>query len=81
MGSVNVKFPDEMEEKMDEFIEETGLFVNRSELVRDAVRRRLEENAHLSASALERIDRAKRELERGEGRSIDEVRDDIGLDE
>lgn len=81
MGSVNVKFPDKMEEEMDEFIKETGLFVNRSELVRDAVRRRIEDQATLSAETRARIEQSKRDMEQGNTYSVDEVREQLGIDD
>lgn len=43
MGAINVQFPEGLEKKIDEYIERSGEFVNRSELVRDAVRRRIED--------------------------------------
>lgn len=79
MGTVNVKFPDGMEEEVDAFIEETGLFINRSELVRDAVRRRIEDQAPLSAETLERIEQSKRDMEQGNTHSIAAVREQLGL--
>lgn len=82
MSNVNVKLPDGLERDMTEYIEGTGHHMNTSELVRDALREYLEERqARLSAETLERIEQSKRELERGEGLSIEEVREDLGLTE
>lgn len=82
MSNVNVKLPDGLERDMNEYIDETGHHMNASELVRDALREYLEERqANLSAETLERIEQSKRELARGEGLTIEEVREDLGLNE
>jgi Arc/MetJ-type ribon-helix-helix transcriptional regulator len=75
MGTVNVNFPDKLEEEIDRYIEETGLFVNRSELVRDAVRHRLEQRAPLSVEMREGLRESERQIERGEYLSSDEARE------
>lgn len=81
MGTVNVNVPDGLQAEMDEYIEETGMYVNQSELVRDAIRRRIEERAQLSAESLRKIEQSKREIERGETFTVDEVREQLGLDD
>lgn len=70
-----------MGEEMDGFIEEMGLFINRSELVHDAVCRRIEDHAPLSAETLERIEQSKRDMEQGEIHSVDDVREYLGVDD
>lgn len=75
MGTVNVNSPDGLEEEINRYIEEAGLFVNRSELVRDAVRHRLEKCAPLSAEMREGLRESERQIERGEYLSSDEVRE------
>lgn len=82
MSSVNVKLPDGLERDMNEYIEDAGHHMNSSELVRDALREYLEERqAKLSIETLERIEQSKRELARGEGMTVAEVREDLGLNE
>lgn len=69
-----------MEDEMDKYIEETGLFMNRSELVRDAVRRRIEDDAPISAETLERIEQSKKDMREESTYSVDELRTHLGLD-
>jgi len=38
MGTLNVKIPDEMEEDIESFLERNPHYLNKSELVRDALR-------------------------------------------
>lgn len=80
MSNVNVKLPNGLERDMNKYIEDMGHHMNPSELVRDALREYLEERqSQLSAETLERIEQSKRELARGEGLTIQEVREDLGL--
>lgn len=81
MGAINVKVPDEMERQIDRYIEETGQYINRSELIRDALRRRMEDKAPLSAETLERIEQSRADMREDRTHSIDEVREYLGLDD
>lgn len=67
MGSINLKVPDGMEEELDEYVEESGMYLNQSEAVRDAIRRLFEEKpVQLSERTLE-DDRVSREqIENGD---------------
>lgn len=61
MGSINLKVPDGMEDELDEYVEESGMYLNQSEAVRDAIRRLFEEKpVQLSERTLE-DDRVSRE--------------------
>lgn len=52
-AQVSVKFPADLNEEIEQFIEETGLYTNRSEFVKDASRRLLQEyNNDLGVAAL-----------------------------
>lgn len=62
MGAINVKIPDEMEKQMDEFVEETGQYINRSELVRDALRRRIEQTSRPELETLELTGQSKQDM-------------------
>jgi len=42
MATLNVKIPDEMEEDIESFLERNPHYLNKSELVRDALRHRIE---------------------------------------
>lgn len=41
MGTLNVKIPDEMEEDLEAYLEQNPHYLNKSELVRDALRHKL----------------------------------------
>jgi len=49
MSTLNVKIPDEMEAELETFLDENPYYLNRSELVRDALRHLLEAPSSRSA--------------------------------
>lgn len=52
-ANVSVKFPEELDRELERFIEETGVYTNKSEFVKESVRRRLLElNAEPAIEAL-----------------------------
>lgn len=72
MSTLNVKIPDEMEDELEAFLAEHPYYLNRSELVRDALRHLLE-TPRLSERTLE-DDRVSREqIDAGEVTSLDDV--------
>lgn len=64
-AQVSVKFPTELNDEIERFIEETGLYTNRSEFVKDASRRLLQEyhnDVGIAALRLEQLfERAERD--------------------
>jgi Arc/MetJ-type ribon-helix-helix transcriptional regulator len=72
MSTLNVKIPDEMEEDLQEFLEENPHYLNKSELVRDALRHLLE-SRRLSDRAREDIRASREQIEAGETVPLDEV--------
>jgi len=72
MGTLNVKVPDEMDDDIDAFLEDNPHYLNKSELVRDAVRHILD-RARLSDRTLE-DDRVSREqIEDGDVVTLEDV--------
>jgi len=73
MSTLNVKIPDEMETDIQEFLEEHPHYLNKSELVRDAVRH-LIEPPQLSEQAREDVRASREEIEAGETVALDELK-------
>ena len=72
MSTLNVKVPDEMEDDLEAFLEDHPHYLNRSELVRDALRH-LIETPRLSHRTLE-DDRVSREqIASGDVVALDDV--------
>ena len=72
MATLNVKVPDEMDGDIEAFLEDHPHYLNKSELVRDAVRHKLEE-PHLSDRAREDIRVSREQIERGDTVALDEL--------
>ncbi|TQQ83026.1 hypothetical protein EGH24_06230 [Halonotius terrestris] len=72
MSTLNVKIPDEMETDIQEFLEEHPHYLNKSELVRDAVRH-LIEPPQLSEQAREDVRVSREEIENGDTVALDEL--------
>jgi antitoxin ParD1/3/4 len=52
-ANVSVKFPQELDTELEHFLEETGVYTNKSEFIKEAVRRHLRElNREPAISAL-----------------------------
>jgi Arc/MetJ-type ribon-helix-helix transcriptional regulator len=52
-ANVSVKFPQELDTELERFLEETGVYTNKSEFIKEAVRRHLRElNREPAISAL-----------------------------
>ncbi|MFW5919063.1 MAG: ribbon-helix-helix domain-containing protein [Halanaeroarchaeum sp.] len=72
MSTLNVKIPDEMDEDIDAFLEDHPHYLNKSELVRDAVRHLLEE-PRLTDRAREDIRVSREQIEQGQTVSLDDL--------
>lgn len=82
MSSVNVKLPAGLEKEMKGYIEEAGLHMNSSELVRDALREYLAKHQlRLSDHAHERIRQATQDMKAGRVHPGDDVKERLGLSE
>jgi Arc/MetJ-type ribon-helix-helix transcriptional regulator len=73
-ANVSVRFPEELDRELERFIEETNLYTNKSEFIKESVRRRLVELNDEPAIAALRLEQL---LARAEQRPIpdDELRD------
>ena len=75
-AQVSVKFPTELNDEIEQFIEETGLYTNRSEFVKDASRRLLQEYHNDVGVAALRLEQLLEQAER-DRRSDDELRAEL----
>lgn len=72
MAVLNVKIPDEMDEDLERFLQDHPHYLNKSELVRDAVRHLLG-TPRLSPAVRRRVEEGRAQVRRGD--------DLVGLDE
>jgi len=72
MSTLNVKVPDEMDDDIDAFLEDHPHYLNKSELVRDAVRHLLEA-PRLTDRAHEDIQVSRQQIERGQTVALDDL--------
>jgi len=72
MSTLNVKIPDEMDEDLQDFLEEHPHYLNKSELVRDALRH-LIESRRLSARTREDIRVSREQIESGDTVALDDI--------
>ncbi len=63
---VSVKFPDELDSEIERFVEETGIYTNKSEFVRAACREHLERLHEDPAVAVLRMERIIARAERSD---------------
>jgi len=72
MSTLNVKIPDEMDDDLQDFLEEHPHYLNKSELVRDALRH-LIESPTLSDRAREDIRTSRKQIEAGETVALEDL--------
>lgn len=72
MTTLNVKIPDEMEDDLEEFLKDHPHYLNKSELVRDALRH-LIVSQRLSEWAREDVRVSRREIDAGETVALDDL--------
>ncbi len=77
MASINVKVPSQMKDEIDHFLETHPYYLNKSELVRDALRHIMEEERRLSKETLRVIEEGKEQIEKDEGSTLEEVKESI----
>jgi len=73
MASINVKITQRMDEGIDNFLESHPYYMNKSEMVRDAIRHLIEDESKLSTETIRVIEKGKDQVERGEGRTLEDV--------
>jgi len=72
MSTLNVKIPDEMDEDLQAFLEEHPYYLNKSELVRDALRHHISA-PRLSDHARKDIRESRKQIEAGETVALDDL--------
>jgi Arc/MetJ-type ribon-helix-helix transcriptional regulator len=72
MGTFELELPDGMEEDIESHIDESNRYTSKSELIRDAVRHRLESRESLSYSGSIRIN--QQQIDHVEADSLDDVK-------
>jgi Arc/MetJ-type ribon-helix-helix transcriptional regulator len=72
MSTLNVKVPDEMDDDLEAFLEDHPHYLNKSELVRDALRH-LIETPRLSDRTLEDDRVSRQQIENGDVVALDDV--------
>ncbi len=77
MASINVKVPNGMKKEIDHFLETHPYYLNKSELVRDALRHIMHEEQKLSAETLRVIEERKEQVEKDEDSTLSEVREEL----
>ena len=77
MASINIKVPDALIGEIELFLKGHPYYLNKSELVRDALRHLIGEEERLSQDTLRIIEKGKVDIEKGKGLSLQEVRDEL----
>ena len=77
MTSLNVKIPNEMEDEINKFLESHPYYMNKSELVRDALRHIMYEERTLSEKTLKVIEKGKEQIKKDEGTTLEKVREEL----
>lgn len=72
MSTLNVKIPDEMEDDLQAFLDEHPHYLNKSELVRDALRHMIESSG-LSDRAREDIRVSREQIEAGDTVALEDL--------
>jgi Arc/MetJ-type ribon-helix-helix transcriptional regulator len=73
-ANVSVKFPEELNRELERFLDETGVYTNKSEFIKEAVRRHLVDLNNEPAIAALRIERLLARAEQ-DSTSDDELHD------
>ena len=73
MASINVKISDGMDARINDFLEVHPYYMNKSEMVRDAIRHLMEDENRLSAETLKVIEEGRKQVESGNGKTLEEV--------
>jgi Arc/MetJ-type ribon-helix-helix transcriptional regulator len=73
MTTINVKITNRMDSRINAYLKANPYYMNKSEMVRDAIRHLIEEDSRLSAETLKVIEKGRTQVERGKGKTLDEV--------
>ncbi len=77
MTSINIKISEGMRIKIDDFLDVHPYYMNKSEMVRDAIRHFIEDERRLSAETLKVIEKGKDQVESGKGKTLEEVEKEL----
>ena len=66
-----------MDAEINEFLSKHPYYMNKSEMVRDAIRHLMEEEKRLSAETLKVIEKERKQVERGRGKTLEEVEKEL----
>ncbi len=77
MASINIKIPKAMEGEIEHFLNGHPYYLNKSELVRDAIRHLIGEEHRLSKETFRVIEEGKAQVEKGDGITLKEVREEL----
>ncbi len=77
MTSVNVKISKGMESKIKNFLKNHPYYMNKSEMIRDAIRHLIESENRLSTETLKVIDEGKKQVEGGKGKTLEELEKEL----
>ncbi|MGA1873538.1 MAG: hypothetical protein ACMUHY_07680 [Thermoplasmatota archaeon] len=66
-----------MDSRIDEFLETHPYYMNKSEMVRDAIRHLIEEESNLSEETLRVIEKGKEQVEKRKGKTLEEVEQEL----
>jgi len=75
--SVNVKISKGMESKIKNFLKNHPYYMNKSEMIRDAIRHLIESENRLSTETLKVIDEGKKQVEGGKGKTLEELEKEL----
>lgn len=66
-----------MDSKINNYIENHPYYMNKSEMVRDAIRHLIEDEDRLSKETLKVIEKGKAQIEKGKGKTLEEVEQEL----
>lgn len=66
-----------MEAKIKIFLNSHPYYMNKSEMIRDAIRHLVESENRLSTETLKVIDEGKKQVERGKGKTLEELEKEL----
>ena len=66
-----------MEVKIDKFLKSHPYYLNKSEMIRDAIRHLIEEENRLSIETLKVIEEGKKQVESGKGKTLEELENEL----
>ena len=66
-----------MDTKINDFLELHPYYMNKSEMVRDAIRHLIEEESRLSAETMKIIEEGKKQVESGKGKTLEKMEKEL----